>query len=281
MTAQTIKIVTDSVGDLPHALQKRWDIRVAPVFVNYNGQSYADDDVELNRDTFIRTMLSINPPPTTAAMPPAIVQSVIEKALSEADHVIAITVPERLSGVYNAFRLAIEATDPRRVTLIDSGSLSMGIGLQAVVAAEVAAQTRNVKETVEAAQQARENMILFAGLATLEQLRRSGRVSWAVANIGAMLQIKPVVRVHHGTVEAADRVRTFKKVIDRVAEYAKEQAPFSKVALLHLNNPEGVEALRKQVQDVLPEDTITASAGPALCTHIGPGAIGFAGIRKT
>lgn len=281
MTAQTIKVITDSVADVPDTLIKQWDIRVVPVYVNYNDRSYADDGIEVNREQFIRTMLNINPPPTTAAMPPMVVQAFFERALQEADHIIAVTTPAKLSGVYNAFRLAAEATDPKRITLIDSGSLSMGIGLQAVVAAEAAAQTRSVKETIEAVQQAHKNTILYAGLATLEQLRRSGRVSWALANIGALLQIKPVVRVDEGVVDAVDRVRTFRRMVDRMAEFAHKHAPYERVALLHLNNPEGVEALRQAVPDILPENTLIASAGTALCTHIGPGAIGFAGIRKT
>ncbi len=281
MTAQTIKIITDSVADVPADLLKKWDIQVVPVYVNYNDKSYADDGIEFNREEFIRTMLNINPQPTTAAMPPSIVQPFFERALQEADHIVAVTTPAKLSGVYNAFRLAAEATDPKRITLIDSGSLSMGIGLQVIVAAEAAVQTRSIKDTIAAVQQARNDAILYAGLATLEQLRRSGRVSWALANIGTLLQIKPVVRVNEGAADAVDRVRTFRRVVDRVAEFARKHAPYERVALLHLNNPEGVEALRHAVQDFLPENTLTASAGTALCTHIGPGAIGFAGIRKS
>ncbi len=280
MTAQTIKVITDSVADLPDNLLKQWDIRVAPVYINYNNQSYADDGVELDRDTFIRTMLSINPPPTTAAMPPSVVQIIFERALQEADHLIAITTASTLSGVYNSFRLAAEAVAPQRITLIDSGSLSMGIGLLALIAAQTAAETHDVQQTIAAVHNARQNSILYAGLATLEQLRRSGRVSWALANIGSLLQIKPIVRVHNGIVDAADRVRTFKRVVERVAALAQQHAPYERVVLLHLNNVEGVEVLRQAVQDILPEQTLITSAGTALCTHIGPGAIGFAGIRK-
>jgi len=280
MTTQTIKVITDSVADLPDTLLKQWDIRVAPVYVNYNNQSYADDGVEIDREEFVRTMLSINPPPTTAAMPPSVVQPMFERALQEADHVVAVTTAATLSGIYNSFRLAAEAVDPKRITLIDSGSLSMGIGLLALVAAQAAAQTHNVQETIAAVQKARQNSILYAGLATLEQLRRSGRVSWALANIGTLLQIKPIVRVHDGVVDAVDRVRTFKRVVERVATFVQQHAPYEQVVLMHLNNPEGIEALRQAVQDILPEQTIITSAGTALCTHIGPGAIGFSGIRK-
>jgi len=111
-------------------------------------------------------------------------------------------------------------------------------------------------------------------------LRRSGRVGWATANVGALLQIKPVVEVVEGDVNAIARVRTFNRAIDKLAVLVRERAPLEKLAVLHVNNPEASSILLDRLSDIAPPDTMTGLIGPTLGTHIGPGAIGAATVRK-
>jgi DegV family protein with EDD domain len=113
----------------------------------------------------------------------------------------------------------------------------------------------------------------------MEMLRRSGRVSWAVANVGSLLQIKPVVQVWDGEVTSAARVRTFSRVLDKLVEMALADGPYDKLALLHINNLSAVEELRARLKDILPAESFITDVGPTLGTHIGPGAIGFAGVK--
>lgn len=271
-----IKFVTDSVCDIPAELVQKWDISVVPCFVNYGGKSYADDGVELDREAYFRNILAMKEVPTTAAPPPTLAQESIEKALADADHVFVITTPAKVSGIYNSMRLAIQnltRTQAERVTLIDSGQLSMGIGLQVLMGAEVAQETGNVHATHDAILRIREHQHLYTGLATMELLRRSGRVGWAAANIGALLQIKPVISVKDGDVVAVAKVRTFSRAIEKVAELARSHSPFDRVALMHINNHEAIEALRTSLKDLLPAAPMIVPAGPTIGTHIGPGAI--------
>jgi DegV family protein with EDD domain len=277
-----IKFATDSVCDIPDDLVRQWDITVIPCFVNYGGISHADDGVELVRETYYRELPAMKETPTTAAMPPEVARTALERAYEHADHLVVITTPARLSGIYNSMRLAIEDAGfaPERVSLIDSGQLSMGIGWQVLVGAETAAKTGSVEQTLEAIRQAKQKQVVYAALETLEFLRRSGRVGWAAANIGALLQIKPVVEVVEGEVSATARVRTFNKALDKLAELVRQQAPLDRLALLHVNNLDALEGMRDRLKDILPPDTITGMIGPTLGTHIGPGAIGAAVLRK-
>jgi len=281
MTLTKIKFVTDSVADLPKDILEKYDIEVVPCFVNYDGQSFADDGRELDREVFYRTLPSMTTHPTTAAPPPALAEEILNRHIEGADHLIAIVTPAKLSATYNSFRIGGSGLPSNRFTLIDSGNLSMAMGWQVIIAAETAAATGSVEATLDAIQRVRNNQALYCALSTMEFLRRSGRVGWAAAGIGALLQIKPLVQVVDGEVRSAARIRTFGKAIDRLNEFVREQGKLSKFALIHSNNEEGALAIRETLKDVLPDDVIITRVGPTLGTHIGPGGLGFASVSAT
>lgn len=281
MAHTKIKFVTDCVCDIPQDLVDQWEIGVVPCFVNYGGESYADDGVELDRVAFFEQMTSMPDVPTTAAPPPALAEEFIDVAFEESDHVIILTTPANLSAIYNSMRIASEKLPQDRVTLIDSGQLTMALGWQVVVGAETAAKTGDIQQTIDAITSVRNNQALYAGLATIEMLRRSGRVGWAAGSIGSLLQIKPVVSVQDGVVSQAARVRTFRRVSGKLIELVKQHAPLDKLAILHTNNLEGAEQLKEDLKDILPEQTIITLAGPTIGTHIGPGALALAPVSKS
>lgn len=282
MTSKIIRFVTDSVCDIPEDLVKKWDITVVPCYINYGGHSYADDGVELVRETYYNDLPAMSETPKTSAMSPEIAREGIEAAWNDGatDHVIIITTPASLSGIHNAMRLALQDFPQDHVTLIDSGQLSMGIGWQVLVGAEVAAESGDVEHTLAAIQKVRRRQKVWAGLDTLEYLRRSGRVGWAVANIGQLLQIKPLVEVD-GDVTPVARIRTFSRMLDKLEQFVREQAPLEKLAVLHINNPAAEAELLDRLADIAPPDTMTGLIGPTLGTHIGPGSIGAAVLSKT
>jgi DegV family protein with EDD domain len=275
-----IRCVTDSTCDLPQELIDKWQITVIPCFVNYQGMSYADDGVELVREVFYRQLASITPFPTTAAPPPAIAEPMIKAAFAEADHLIIVSVPAKLSAVYNTMRLAIADLPRDRVTLIDSGQLSMGQGLQVLVGAEVAEKTGDVRQVVDAIRRVRENQKVYAAVATMEFLRRSGRVSALIASLGTIFQVKPVIQVLDGEVLPAARIRTFNSALDKLVSLTRAEAPLDRLAIFHINNEAGAEEVIHRLEDVAPAEIIVGNIGPTIGAHLGPGSVGAATIRK-
>lgn len=277
-----IKFVTDSVADIPPTLVEKHGIGVVPCFINYGGQSYADDGVALVRHDYYESLDSLPDHPQTAAMPPELARQAIDRAMAEADHVVMVTTPARLSGIYHSFKSGASHLDPERYTLIDSGQLSIGIGWQVLAGVEVAAATGDLAQTLAAIEAMRSGMKIYATVGALEYLRRSGRIGWARASIGTMLNVKPVVELRSGDAVAIARTRTFNRALDKLADLARAQAPFDRLAILHINNPQGAAALRGRLADVLPpEDAIiTGLIGPTLGTHIGPGSVGIGTVRK-
>jgi len=275
-----VRVITDSTSDIPAEWARRHDIRVVPTYVQFGAESLADDGVQLSRADFYQRLARSRVSPTTSSGPPGEALEVMRAALSEADHVIGVTAASALSGIYNTFRVAAEQSDAARVTLIDSRSTTMGLGWQAILAAEMAEQgvpPAEIKQRVEALQP---RVFVWAALDTLEYVRRSGRVGWAAALAGDFFRIRQIISLHDGVVGAAVRVRTSQRALEALAQMARDAAPLSRLAVMHTANPEGAQRLLAAVASVHPpHESIVVEATPVLGVHVGPQALGLAVIR--
>ena len=280
MTFKKIRFVTDSTSDIPADLVTKHSIGIVPCFINHGEQSFTDDGRELVREDFYKQLPSMRPAPTTAAPSPGMAKEVIDARFADADHLVIISVASKLSGTYNAMRLGAAHLPPDRFTLIDSESVTLGLGWQVLIGAEVAAETGDVEQTVDAIRRVRQHANVYAALETMEFLRRSGRVGWAAASIGALLQIKPLLHVYEGEVKAASRVRTFSRAFEELVRLGNEQVPLDRLAILHAANPEGAQELRERLTDIAPANAIIVSITPTIGTHIGPGGLGLATVSQ-
>lgn len=276
-----IKFATDGVADLPKALLEKYDIAVVPSFVNYGGRSMADDGKELSREKFYQDLPNLTTHATTAAPPPALAEEILARHFEGADHLIAIVTPPKLAANYNSFRLGGAALPEGRFTLIDSRRVAMAMGWQVVIGAEVAAQTGSLEATLDAISRVQRNEVLYCALPTLEYLRRSGRVGWASASIGTLLQIKPILQVDDDDIRLAARVRTYGKAVDYVIDMMHQQGPLDKLAVIHANNCDGASEIMDRVRDIAPKDAIITDIGPTLGVHVGPGTLGFASVSAS
>jgi DegV family protein with EDD domain len=279
-TRKRIRFVTDSTCDISQELIDRWQITVVPCFVNHGGMSYADDGVELVREDFYDQLPFMSPIPTTAAPPPAVVEPLVKAAFENADHLVIITVASRLSSVYNSLRLASAGLPPDRVTLVDSQQLSMGMGWQVLIGAEVAEATGDVRQVLDAVRRVRENQRVYCAVATLEFLRRSGRVNALFANLGTLFQIKPMIEVTEGQVLPVARIRTFHSALDKLVGMARAEAPLERLAIFHINNEAGAEEVNERLRDIAPPGTLVGRINPAIGVHLGPGSVGVGTVSK-
>lgn len=280
---QAIKIAVDSPCDLPPDWVKKWNIAVIPAFVVFGTESFPDDGT-LTREQFYKRLAEAKTLPGTSAPPSDMAEGILKQHLADAEQVIVFTVAHEFSSLYNSIRLAAGRVDQERITVVDSGSVSMGYGWQALAAAEVAARGGNKEEVLAAAQSTRERVNLYAAIDTLEYLRRGGRVSSMVASIGTLLQIKPIIEVHEGKVETVNRVRTMGKGLQGLVDYTRKHAPLERVAILHSNAPQIAEQLKAQLADVLPTEPIDnvmiSDVTTAIGTHIGPNCAGIITVKK-
>lgn len=281
MTSKKIRFVTDSTCDIPAEWVEKYRIGIVPAFINYGGESYADDGVELIREDYYRKLASIHPFPTTSAPPPGLAEQVIKQTFEDADHLFILTASAKLSGIYNAMRLGSSSLPQDRVTLIDSHSTTMGLGWQVAIGAEVAEKTGDPVQVEDAILRVQKAQRVYAVLGTLEFLHRSGRVGWAAAGIGALLQIKPVIEVKDGEVHSIARVRTFGRAIDELVKLTREVAPLDRLAVLYATDGDGARNLYEQLKDIAPPDTVFVRINPGIGTHIGPSGLGLSPVQQS
>ncbi len=273
----TIRVVADSVCDVPPALAARLGITLIPAVVTIGEQSYLDDGVQLTRERFYDLLPTLSALPTTSACPLGLCREMIGQVASEADHVILISAPARLSAIYNNFRIAGEEMAPGRYTLIDSGQVTMGAGFQVLEAAALARDGHSVAEITAALESIRPRVHIFAAFDTLENVYKSGRVGWTTALAGRLLRIKPLVELTEGDVISLDNIRTFKRAFERLVALGQRYAPFEKLAVLHTNNLEWADQLRAAMAPLFPpEDMLVVNVNPPLGVHVGAAALGLA-----
>ncbi|MBU0705171.1 MAG: DegV family protein [Chloroflexi bacterium] len=271
----TITIVTDSTCDLPEKVVAEYGITVVPLYINFGDESYLDG-VELSRAEFYERLPDCDPPPTTAIPgPQTFVQTYEQLAAEGATEILSIHISVSLSGTINAARMAAEEASVT-VTVLDSGSLSMGTGFLVWTAAQAAAEGHSMDEIVALLEEQGQRTHVFAALDTLEFLRRSGRMNRVMAALGSWLQMKPLLKMHAGEA-TAEKIRTTEHATERLISLLSEQTPLEKVALVHTHALDRVDELRQKVQHLLPEgELLSMDITPVFGTHLGPGAIGFA-----
>ena len=271
----SIRIVTDSTCDLPEAAIAEHRITVVPLYINVGGRGYLDG-VELTREEFYERLPDYDPPPTTATPGPEQFRRAYEALAAEgATEVLSIHISEALSATVNSARLGAQATESVPVTVVDSGSLSLGVGFLTLAAARLAAIGRSLQEIIPALEDQISRTHVFAALDTLEFLRRSGRMNRALAAVGSWLQMKPLLKMHAGNA-TAERVRTTQAATSRLIELLSELMPLEQVALVHTHALERAADLLQQARHLLPEgEVMSVDITPVFGTHLGPGTVGF------
>lgn len=272
-----VRILTDSTGDIPPEVVQRLGIAVVPVYVQMEGRSLRDGE-QISREEFYRRLPTLAQPPTTATPPLMDFTTVLHKLAEQADEVVAIVVSANLSGVYNMLSLALREVQRPKVHLVDSRQLMMGLGWQAILAAESAAAGVGVGGILGRIREIQPRIRILGMLDTLDYLRRSGRVAWVRAVAARLLHIKPLIEFRQGEATLLGQVRTRRKGIERVLEMTADLGRLERLAVLHTCSPD-IEAFRAQLGAFFPvEQILTSYVGPAVGAHLGPAALGIAAI---
>lgn len=276
-----IGIVTDSTCDIPQFLIEQYELESIPSILVLDGTQYADG-IGLSRDDFYQRLSAHQALPTTAAPSIGEFSTRYESLLSRGcDHILSIHAAGTLTSIVNVARQAAQDF-PNKVTAIDSTSLSLGLGFQVIAAAEAA--ELGMQAALDAVESTKKRLHVYAALDTMENLRRSGRVPAAVAVLGGMLNIKPMIELVNGEVKPIAAVRITKQANERMLNLLLQMGPLERLAILHT----GTEArAREFLNDVMqkasqsvPRDILMVNVTPVIGTHVGPNGLGFAAVAK-
>ncbi|MEW5719615.1 MAG: DegV family protein [Chloroflexota bacterium] len=274
-----VKVVTDSLADVPAALMKGLDITMVPCTVQIGNKSYRDK-LDLNIADFYRMIATTPKPPTTSNPAAGVFEDVFRQLARSSRQIISIHVAGSLSGTFNSARLAAETVKqytPAMIEVIDSQQLSMAQGWLVVLAARAAARGANLMQIIELVESLRDRPRLIAMLDTLEYAQRSGRLGKAASLVGGVLNVKPLLALTRGEVLPLGVARTQQHALERLVEIALQQGLGQEMAVVHCYAENLARRLKQLMMAYLPESQITiAETGPVSGTHVGPGVVGLA-----
>jgi len=274
MKGSRVAVVTDSTSDLPAQLTKARSVTVVPLTLNFEGRSLLDG-VDITPADFYRRLPGATTHPTTSQPSPGQFADVYSALLADHDSIVSIHISDKLSGTYASARQAAGMVDPARIHVVDSELVSMSLGLVTLVAATMAAKGADV-EAIEAKMlEMRSQVQTYFSVATLEFLRRGGRIGRANALLGSVLQVKPVLCIRDGLVTPLERVRTFERALNRVVELTREVDRGSGVCVIvgHADSEADAERVGRELEPIA-ETLMIQPLGPVVGAHAGPGVVG-------
>ena len=279
-----IAIVTDSTAYLPPGLIQKHKLTITPLVVIWGEETF-EDGVDIQPSQFYTRLKTAKVMPSTSQATPATMVAAFESLITQDyDEILGIFLSSNLSGTIDS---AIQAKDlmqkgAEKVTIVDSKTTAMALGFQVLAVANAIEDGANLGDAVALAEKARANTGVFFAVDTLEFLHRGGRIGGAQRFLGTALNMKPVLTLQDGRVEALERIRTKKKAHNRVLELITEQVQGKdniRLATLSANAEVDAKALLENAEKQLnPIETIFTEISPVLGTHVGPGTVGLAYI---
>jgi DegV family protein with EDD domain len=270
----SIGILTDSTADLRPAVQERFGLGMVPLIVNWDGQTFRDK-IDLTTADFYLRLRTSKTLPKTGSPSMAAFEAAFREQLKTHDALISVNIASKLSATYDVARKAAESVDPRRISVVDSGSVSVCLGWLAEMAATMAQQSATPAEIVERLEDARGRLCILALVETLEFLQRGGRIGRAAAMLGTLLSVKPILSVRDGEVAPVERVRTMNGALRRLVELTVALGPVERLGVIDSDSEANATEVERQLRAHYPDLTIDrGELGPVVGTHGGPGVVG-------
>jgi DegV family protein with EDD domain len=268
----TVKIVTDSVADLPSQVAKELDITVVPILVRWGEELYRDG-IDLTAEQFYQRLKRSKIPPSTSLPSPGTFAEAYDKLAETANEILAIIVTSRLTGTYNVALQSIGLMKRKcRVEVIDSKSATMAEGFVVMKAAQAARAGASLDEVMEVTRKTIPRVDFLSTFDTLEYLKRGGRIGKAQAFLGSILKVNPLITLRDGVVEPAGRTRSRAKAIDRLCEFAMSYSHIEEIAIEEATTPHEAERIAERLNAKFPKERIYRSKpSPVIGAHTGPG----------
>lgn len=267
-----VRVVTDSVSDIPPAVAQELGITIVPLYVHFGTEVFRDG-VDLTADQFYARLASSRSFPATAAPPASEFARVYDRLARESDEIVSIHLSSRLSATWEA---ALAGRDEMRldcrVEVIDSRTGIMAEGLLAIMAARMARAGEPLESIAGAVQAAIPCTHTYGCFDSLESMRRGGRVGKAAALLGSILHVSPIIGIQDGEVVPVGRARSRSRAIDRLyASVLQFEGRIEGLSVEYATNPGDAEALAGKLDPVFArERTYISQVSPTVGAHAGP-----------
>ncbi len=275
-TKQVFTVVTDSAASIPREMEERYQVSVVPIWIQAGNRTYRERE-DISTEGFYE-MMQGEEIPCTSSPPPGEFIKIYRQLAARFKEILSIHITAKGSATYQTARMAVEFVKEAKVTVYDSGTVSMGTGFLVLEAAKAAMDGLKVEDIIPRLDAIKARMHAFVAIPTLQYLRKSGRVSQGQAILGSVLSVKLVLELKDGILKVVDKVRKYPKALERILDLACAavgSAP-SKVAVMHANcQEEAVKLCQKVKERINVKELVVGEVGASLAVHGGPGMTGI------
>lgn len=270
-----VRIVTDSSCDLTDEEAAVHGIGVVPLTIRFGDAEY-EDRTGLTAAAFYEKLASTPVLPETAAPPPGRFEAAFRRqGEAGADAVVCINLSSGLSATMQSARnAAVAVGSDLDVRVIDSRSITSGLGTQVLLAATAASEGALVDEVVSLVEDLVGRTHVFGALDTLDNLKKGGRIGGAQALVGSLLSIKPILDISSGEVEEAGKARTRRKALDVLRATVVTHGDVEHLCVTHGFAPDVDDMLDLLAEHYQRERIRVVHIGPVIGTHGGPRVMG-------
>lgn len=269
-----IKIIADSLCDLPEDLLLKYDIDLISLNIYFGENSYKDGK-NITKSQFYQKLRESKETPSTSQVNPSDFEAVFEKY--PARTILYVGGSSAASGTYQSGVIAKKSFENQDIHTFDTMTLSMGCGLMVLKAAIMAKEGKNMQEIINKLEMMKKSTFSIFTVDTLEYLERGGRISKAKAILGSVLSIKPILTIENGLVTATDSVRGKKKVNEKMLSLVRKDKETLKgitISVCHSDSKEAADKLADEIeQNFHPDEIIISEIGAGVGTHCGPGTL--------
>ncbi len=275
----SLKIMVDSVSDIPREMVEELNIIMMPLSVNFGEESYRDF-YEITSKEFYEKLKTSSVTPTTSQVTPGEFINRFEQEIGEGNEIIALLMSSKLSGTYGAAVTAKNHLESDQITVVDTENVTMATGLIAIEAAKMVKAGRSKTEVLDAVTHMKDKIETRLIFDTLEYLKRGGRLSGSQAMIGNLLNVKPIIAIEEGELQIIEKVRGRKRVIKSVISWLKEHDLSEKTLVIYDGEDEEyvAEMFAAIEKEIAFKEVIFSKVGAVVGTHGGPGCMGISFI---
>lgn len=273
-----LKIICDSLADVPKNLVKLYDIEVIPLTIIINDIEYKDGQ-NLTNEEFYKLIKEYDEIPKTSQATYIQFKAIFKKYLDQGKKILYISGSSKVTGTYQSAMITKNDLHGE-IHIFDSLNLSYGCGAQVVTACEMNEQGKSIEDIVKKLEEIRDNILVLFAVDNLDYLKKGGRLSASKAAIGSMLSIKPILQMQDGLIVNIDQARGHKKVISKLIsitkEHFKNNIEDKRIGIAHGDNEVEFEKLKEAINSELKFTKMTETKiGPSIGSHTGAGTIGL------
>ena len=274
-----IRIVSDTNCSLPQEVVDEYDITLVPLYALF-GHEVFRDRYDITNEEFYRRMVTAKRLPTTSQPSVGDFEKVYREVLAEnpGATILSIHLSAELSGTLDSARQAAALLPDTDIRTFDTRTVSLAQGFFVREAARMAREGASADEIMKHLEGMLERVEIYFVLDTLDYLAKGGRIGRAAHMVGTLLDLKPILTIRDGVIEAYSRQRTHRRAITALRELAlKGVAGHERVHLgvVHAVAPKTAQTLADELcEKIQPEVFMMSEIGPGLGVHAGPGAVG-------